>query len=393
MSSVSNVRIFEFLNSSTPVFLRRFLKSVLFSKKHFSESCEQRQVTLPKEIINLKSAVCLIGHSNFTSSMGGTERVLVEKTEKMLSENIDSVFIYPKGSPERLTLLKPCSYGIVLNGYEITEIRGRQLKTFFEALQPKLQKIEVHHLLFWPLREVKNILNRSKNTGVKIDLHLHDFHFKCPKVNWICKNDEMQCHRSYLQSTHIKWEREYNEILEFSDQIVTPSEYMRNFVPEQFKSKTTIQAPEPSKNHRANTQKLTLAYLGADSRLKGFETWRNIVNNALVTRLYDLVQVGSGEAGGPLVQQIPYSYKSSKDCPASEILQKMKIDMVLLWSQVPESYSFTFHEAVKAGKFIITSTKSGNIAYSLPKLGHSGIVLNSDYELVQFLLKRGTQLK
>lgn len=393
MSSASNVRIFKFLNSSTPVFLRRFLKSVLFYKKHFSESCRQRQVTLPKEIINLKSAVCLIGHSNFTSSMGGTERVLIEKTEKMLSENIDSVFIYPKGSPERLTLLKPCSYGVALNGYEITEIHGRQLKSFFEALQPKLQKIEVHHLLFWPLREIKNILNRSKKSGVKVDLHLHDFHFKCPKVNWICKNDKSQCRRSYLKSTHTKWESEYNEILEISEQIVTPSEFMQNFVPEKFKSKTKIQTPEPLKSPLPIAKKMTLAYLGADSILKGFETWKRIANNALITRLYDLLQVGTGKIGGPLVQQIPYSYQSSKDCPACEILQKLRIDMVLLWSQVPESYSFTFHEAVKAGKFVITSTKSGNIAYSLPKMGHSGAVLNSDYELFQFLLKRGTQLK
>jgi hypothetical protein len=74
---------------------------------------------------------------------------------------------------------------------------------------------------------------------------------------------------------------------------------------------------------------------------------------------------------------------------AAELLKKHKVDFVLLWSQVPESFSFTMHEARAAGKFIITSKKSGNIAHEVSKHPDWGVALESDYDLFCYLLFKG----
>lgn len=374
------------LNRFVPNSLARLAKSLLFQIKHFSPSWRESNVDLPSEFGLLDSFILLIGHSNYLTSLGGTEKIILEEVEGMLANNLNSVYLYPKGNSQLLSLLRPSSYGIIINGYEVSEITRSQLHNFLDLLSPKLTEIKIHHFLFWSLRDIRKLVTTNKNRKKKISICVHDFYFKCPKVNYFCQSGPLRCNATYLKSIIKRWRVNYNKLFEHADMILAPSLYMKERVPNEFKSKVHIQEPESPPTIKTKTK---LAYLGSASDIKGFQTWKALAKNALITRTYDLIQIGSDNGEALLdVQKIGYSFHDSKACIASELLTHLQIDLVLIWSQVPESYSFTYHEAKRAKKYVIASVHSGNVAYSIEQHKNDGIVLDSDYNLVQFLVKK-----
>jgi hypothetical protein len=71
---------------------------------------------------------------------------------------------------------------------------------------------------------------------------------------------------------------------------------------------------------------------------------------------------------------------------AVDLLIKHDIDLALLWSIVPESYSYTLQEAAAAGVPVLTSPKSGNIAATIDMHPELGKVLQNEDQLLAFLL-------
>jgi hypothetical protein len=369
------------LNKWLPNSLLQIVKSLLFSKKHFVTNFLNSSATIPQEIRDLKSFVLLMGHSNFVSSMGGTERVIVEQVEHFLESNVDSLFVFPK---TKAGFFRPSKYGLILNGFELSEVSCLQLFSFFKQVQPKVKELHLHHLLFWSLADVLKILKLYKTKKINIDIYTHDFYFNCPKVNFFCQAGSLNCRESYYKWTINLWRKTFCQILEYADRILAPSEYMSSQVTEKTKLPAFTQAPRGATIPAP--KKPRLAFLGSASNIKGYETWLSLTRNSLVTRAYDLIHIGSAppKQGS---QNFPYSYKYSKSCIASELLKKLEVDQVLLWSQVPESYSFTLQEAKTAGKYVLTSSKSGNIAHTLSQNSELGRVFESEYQLFQYLLK------
>ncbi|MGZ3797041.1 MAG: hypothetical protein ACXVB1_11780 [Pseudobdellovibrionaceae bacterium] len=159
---------------------------------------------------------------------------------------------------------------------------------------------------------------------------------------------------------------------------------MKLQVDQALKQKTKVF--NPSSEVLSLETKPTIAYLGVDSPIKGYDTWLRLTKNALITRKYNLIHLGRRSLSIPHVPLVEYSFRNSKEDEASTLLKTYNVSFVLLWSRVPESYSFTFHEARNAHKTVITSSNSGNIAYEISKNQNLGVVLMSEYQLIQFLL-------
>ena len=71
-----------------------------------------------------------------------------------------------------------------------------------------------------------------------------------------------------------------------------------------------------------------------------------------------------------------------------ESLRWNQIDVALLWSTVAETFSFTMHEALAAGCFILTNPNSGNIQDYVHHHPECGLVLEDEAALIE-LFKSG----
>ena len=67
----------------------------------------------------------------------------------------------------------------------------------------------------------------------------------------------------------------------------------------------------------------------------------------------------------------------------TKALREKKVNIVLLWSLSPETYSYTYYEAYASNAFILTNSKSGNITDMVQK-NKNGLVFDSENELFSF---------
>jgi hypothetical protein len=335
--------------------------------------------------LNLKNITLIIGHSNFLSSTGGTERVILQEAEELIEENSDFIFLYPIQSFGFQQHIKPKNFGLIINGYEASTIPRNQISKLINSLD--LKEIRIHHLLSWPLSDIVEILQKQNEKKIKIITHIHDFLFSCPKTNKFCINDQLVCKQKYWKKNIIRWRNGFAQILKISDKIILPSEFMLSHLDSKFRQKANIQAPYHLKSIET-TPKKKIAYLGYASDIKGYECWEKLARNALITRTYDLIHIGYRSIPLESVPCIPYNFHNSKECQASKIIRDMKIDFIFLWSQVPESYSFTLQESIAAERPVLTSNKSGNIAYTIQSNSKFGTVFENEYSLFSSLLKK-----
>jgi hypothetical protein len=133
------------------------------------------------------------------------------------------------------------------------------------------------------------------------------------------------------------------------------------------------------------SRKIKIAYLGYKMYNKGWETWERLYNNIEITNEYDLYHIGTPEVYSKYVKTANYSFIDDGMMAPVKLLNEKEIDLVLLWSIVPESYSYTLYETIASGVPVLCNVKSGNIAATVSKDINMGRVFLNETELFQFL--------
>ncbi len=374
--------VLKALNKFIPQGLKISLRSFLFDQQQFSEvSSEPSSPTtgLPQ----ITNACLILGHSNPLKSLGGTERVILQELEQLLTEKRDFVFIYPKTDGKLFHLQTAKSFGIIVNGVDLASVPEQQLVDFIGKLD--ISEIRIHHLGSWRISLGLEVLKLNRSKAKSISVYVHDFYFKCPAYNARCINDELQCNGLYTKTALAAWRNKYSDLFEICDKVLVPSEFVAEQLPSSLKSKIAFYVGYQDVPVKPKEK---LAFLGSGMAHKGYETWVKLSHNALVTRLYDLTHVGNAPTELTNVENVPYSFQDSRACVAVKILKDRGVKKVLLWSQVPETYSYTLQEALAAGSFVLTCEKSGNINAVIQKNQELGKSFRTEYDLIQFLLHR-----
>lgn len=130
-----------------------------------------------------------------------------------------------------------------------------------------------------------------------------------------------------------------------------------------------------------------LAYLGHALPNKGWEVWQGLLRDPRIREKFDLFHIGGGEAERVAgVAAVPYSTCAGNPYASVALLHDHEIDLVLLWSTVLESASYTMAEAHAAGVPVLTGPASGNIAATVGRGEVLGKVLDEEQALIEFLL-------
>ncbi|MOA13259.1 hypothetical protein D3C78_1333030 [compost metagenome] len=153
-----------------------------------------------------------------------------------------------------------------------------------------------------------------------------------------------------------------------------------------FNEQSIVNKPKPV--HR----KLRLAYLGYKMDNKGWKLWERLYKDKALGELYEFHHIGSQENYSDHVVMHPYSFIKEGRMAATNLLAKHDIDLVLLWSIVPESYSYTLQESIAAGVPVLTSPLSGNIAATIDAHPELGKVLYNEEQLQELLFNTGEVL-
>lgn len=375
--------------------------TLLFYKEHIKRRArsEKNLPSFPiKQFINLKLNLAL-SHNDYLNNIGGTEKVIYEQSLRYRKmDGTRLLHVFPSALDNQTT-----KYGVNLDEsfvgfYDVYEIVEELKKISFE-------NIFLHHLIgSQNISIISGFLSLSSKN--KPTAYLHDFYTICPNVNLRCFNSQTgisncikakckipetsSCSTWFHPFRIYLWRKLFIFILK-KCQVIAPSEFLKEIYSQNF-GLDKIQVKSPAilqKNNQSSLvspARLRVAFLGYDAEHKGIAIWEKLVTSLEKKSDIEFFHIGRAANKLPNVTYMSYNFKLEGSNRPVEILLENSIQCVLLISQVPESFSFTLHEALAADCFILTTVKSGNIAYVIKNNPAFGKVFQSDLEIEPYLL-------
>ena len=340
----------------------------------------------------------------------GSENYIVSQIEVLSTEKIKSVIIFPiyKSIWIGKIELSIRAWGVIYEKKFYDGVSFNDLLKLINRLNVRKQcvGIMIHSIIFMKLEELSLIVS----SGNKVFLYLHDFCTACPQYNLLkngtdfCGNAKIykeKCHdcKFYNQALDL-----HKNVIEFLDSIeditvVSPSNYVKDLWKEAFPKmekkilvmghKILCGKYEENNTPIKSNEKIKVAFVGKGVVRKGYYEWLDVVDkincNDDLKKKYDFYHFGFSKETRDYIKNVTVSVIENGPDAMIKAIRQNSIDVVVLFSCVPETYSYTYFESIAANCFVITSSLSGNIATEVTHR-ENGIVIDYSSESLLKLL-------
>ena len=354
-----------------------------------------------------KQCVVSISYFNYLFSIGGTDKFIVEQKDYFNQKGYDYIYIYSTDFVmEKLHIPRWNKWTVMINDNHIGVFSERELISY-------LKKIEGRTVInYYIVNHMKNVSveileDFFYNRSVPICIFIHDYYTLCPHSGLIddsgiyCEKINQDAECSCLGINH-----NYEDIFaeSFYKFLEKEKERISVFFPSEVAKKIWLLAYPDLLDKcivlphykiiewkqlapKVIKREITVAYVGNDKPHKGYLKWKKFVEQVKYNTDIKLYHFGSCNEKLPNVCYVEIDYSKEEKKLTNKLLE-YKIDCVVLWSLVPETYSYTYYEAYIADCYVLTNKLSGNIAFQTEKNGN-GFVSNdvdglfsivSDYE-------------
>lgn len=355
-----------------------------------------------------KPVWAFLSHVDMWGDVGGTQTYQQGLMRFLNAEGYDVVQVFPERRKRAFLFWRYHIWGYSVNLNQkrvLTCLPIAFLDCLFRFIP--LVCIHVHHFYQWRRLDLKFLLNRFST--IPLITHFHDFGLACESL-FLQLNKKDYCGRletdfdlNTCQSCQFgqtleDWQDTVRVLLKQSQRVFVPSAFLlqglQMVYPDLVPWSNVTVLPHQQLIQSGNQPvydhaKLRLAYLGLAHQNKGWDVFTALANDDTLQSRYDFYHLGGGklaEENTPFWTHIPYDVRAQGDTAAVEALKLAEIDMVLLCSQVPESYSYTLFEAVSAGLPVLTGPNSGNIADQIHR-GHVKGWVSADVSQLKIFLK------
>jgi len=348
---------------------------------------------------NLKQTYILsLSHDDYLSITGGSQVYIADEQRQANQAALSYLHVYPFRKGKTLVSDDTLLYlGINLDGKHVAETEADELINALNQIEGKvLEQISIHHSMGFNARFLGNILSLSKK-GV---FWLHDYFSLCPSYN-LLRNDAEYCGAPDIHSNACRLCRYGNARLEqaptferlFKEnnlQVASPSLFTYELWQSRFPVLTPVKVIPPAilkwkQNFPARYKggALRVGFLGYPLDFKGWSTWLRLVSKFRGNNYFKFFHFSTQQGEQGNYNRIETRVTKENRLAMVESLQWNQIDAVVLWSTVAETFSFTLHEALAAGCFILTNPKSGNIQDYIHRNPERGMVLENEAALIE----------
>lgn len=343
----------------------------------------------------MKELVIAFSQSDYVIISGGTEKCIKEQ-EKAFSKNYMQIFPIKHFNKKFVGI----NFNRKFKGiYKLEDIPSIICNLKIEY---KIVAINIHHIIGYNISNFANIL---LNINLPLTIIMHDYYYICQSFKLIDSSGKFcagggdgcqqcsNCEYSKLRNIHINKIKNFLDSLnKIIERIVVPSEYAKKIIVKFYQEyKDIICVREhlevikvKSEYEKKQNKKIKIAYLGAQTKAKGFEVYKKIIEKFKGLTQYEWYYLGNGMQKLDNVININVQIATQGNDAMIKALKKNNIDVVILWPSWPETYSYVFYEALESGAFVITNSISGNIKDAVEKY-KNGIVLNNEENLNQVI--------
>lgn len=342
--------------------------------------------------------IITVSYGNYTTGVGGTDKVILTQQQICNKYGFDMIHLASTYAHK-----KDGWWDLFINGEYKDIYTNKRLKRFLYKHQKNgnnLCCIIIHHLNNINIECLNEILEYC---DVPIFYYLHDYYSICPKSGLIKENgyfcgtgfpSDNKCKDcSYYQESKSMLKSRIRIINRFENRIlfIAPSNaakdvwisafpqyqdkvrviYHQNLVGEYHENNEKISDDEP----------IRIGFIGYQKPLKGWSQFKEAVIDANKLALNEkFYQFGRGKDLLPFVSQVDVDFKSSMTAMI-DALRDNKIHVGVIWSTWPETYAYTYYEAMVSNCFIVTNNLSGNVCKQVRER-NNGIVIDDLSELL-----------
>lgn len=360
-----------------------------------------------KKMIQMRYKIFVLSVSfeNYTTGYGGTDKLIREHQKVLNLNNISLLHIFPIHKPQIENIIGHSIWGVLNDGKIIGYFSLNQLIAILNDLTTnyEFKGFVLHHFQWTNIDEIDELLDCCHSS---ILCYLHDFRTICPQGGLI-KNDQEFCGSSFpdeqkckgckyqTDNNTIRYARIRELFTKYVDRIefVAPSDACRDIwvqayplfgkkvriVPHQ-----VMEGYYKGNNTELQDEHIRIGFVGYQKELKGWSDWVKACERLNNNTQYELYQFGQSEQVIDGVEKVEVDFQNIALSMTNQ-LRTYNIDCAVLWSKVPETYSYTYFEAMSANCFILTNENSGNIANMVKKYGN-GYVASKDESLESILL-------
>lgn len=321
-------------------------------------------------------------HKNPDITLGGVERHIKDLSMHLCFKGFNVYMFYPSYSSLELMIIKSKEIQIEkISNYSFNgnELKDKQIEELFRKvlLSYSIDIVHFQHFLGLPL----SLIEVARRYCQKVFITIHDYYLWCSNYKLLRIDDEEiyfcffekdcniceRCLKEVFRNIdyskqYIKERREYSaRLLKECDFIITPSKYVRDVIARLFNiDPCKIKLIEHGIKHpdyidfrsSTNINRLNIAYLGAFTVEKGAHIFLRLIDEAIKLRLskylsfYIIGEIGYNVPKEYYKKDILKIIGAYKYEDLNRLLYENTINLVLLLSIWPETYSYTLTEAI-----------------------------------------------
>ena len=339
-----------------------------------------------------------LSHDDYLTITGGAQVYIADEQRLANQAGLSYLHIYPFRKNNSLVSDDELLYlGINVDGIPIACTEAEELIDALNRLEGKvLDKVSIHHSMGFSAKFLQDVLHLSKNQGV---FWLHDYFSLCPSYN-LLRNDVEYCDAPDINSNACRLCRygnaradqaaAFERLFKMNKlEVASPSHFTYELWQSHFPVVVPVRViPPVTLKWKSNSPvrykggTLRVGFLGYPLDYKGWPTWLRLVNRFTGNNYYKFFHFSTQQGEQGNYSRIEIRVTTENRMAMVESLRWNQIDVVVLWSNVAETFSFTLHEALAAGCYILTNPKSGNIQDYIRHNPERGMVLEDEEALI-----------
>lgn len=340
-----------------------------------------------------------LSHDDYLDITGGAQVTISDEQRLANKAGQSYLHIYPYKKTQTLLSDESILYlGLNLDGKTLAETESSELlKALAELRDKQLIRLSIHHSMGFNPKTLQSLLDLTSGEGV---FWLHDYFSLCPSYN-LRRNDTEFCGAPELGSNACRLCRYSQQraiqqpifeqlFRENNLEVAAPSQFNYEFWQSRFPVEVPAHIIPPAilkwrENHPSRYKKGTLrvGFLGYPLDYKGWPAWLRLTKSLTESKDFNFFHFSTSQSEPGNYRRIETQVTKENRNAMVESLRWNQIDVALLWSTVAETFSFTMHEALAAGCFILTNPNSGNIQDYIRRHPECGLVLKDEAALIE----------
>jgi hypothetical protein len=357
-----------------------------------------------------RSLYVSVSHDNFTENVGGVQLCLRREADAFERRSVDHIHFFPgrnvlvTNREDQDPLTGVLVNGVVAGYFRASTIAEVCRETIGAGAAWARRSFAIHSLLGHNVASLAAILKSMRIAGGYF--WLHDYASVCAGLQ-LLRNDVEFCDAPppssvtcdlcvYGERRRVQMQDHADFFAQFRLTVLAPSQSALDI----WRAATPLRAdggarvhehcrlvarpaiPEPERGDRI-AGPARVAFLGLPAVHKGWPVYRELLMRFAGDPRYAFFHLGMQEESGLPVRfvYVRAGDGSELDAMASAV-ERLEIDVAVIWSYWPETFCLTAYEAVAGGALVAAPASSGNVARMVAQTGR-GIVLENESSLFE----------